>query len=78
MHIKCYHPPINIIHLGDTIYVPEDGVYSYTKKLYEKGIGHKTIPPQREEELQEFFSWKVRYSCTNIIFKRIIDLLMAM
>ena len=76
MHIRCYHPPINIIHLGDEIYVPLENVYKYTKELYEKGLGHKATPPQKEDELQEFFRWKSTYMSTNRIVKWIVNLLM--
>lgn len=56
--IRCYHPPVNISHLADYILVPENEIYNYTKRLYEKGLGHKVTPPQRVNELQEFFKWK--------------------
>lgn len=74
--IRCYHPPVNIIHLADYIYVPKEDVYTYTKKLYGLGIEHKATPPQREHELQEFFRWKVRYMSCNGIVRWIIDWLM--
>ena len=75
-HIRCYHPSINLIHLSDEIYVPEDGVYKYTKELYEMGLGHKATPPQREADLQEFFRWKAKYMSTNWLCKKLINLLM--
>lgn len=76
--IKCYYPPINITHLGDYILVQSEDVHKYTKELYEKGIGHKVIPPQNEYELQEFFRWKIRYKSVNLVFRYIIDFLMAL
>lgn len=77
MNVRCYHPPINIIHLGEEIFVPKEGVFKYTKELYETGLGHKTIPPQREHELQEYFSWVARYKSANRICRWLIDLLMS-
>jgi hypothetical protein len=66
--------PVNITHLGDTIMVPEERVYEHCKALYEEGLGHRYIPTQRENELLEFFEWKVKYRSSN--FKWLIDLLM--
>ena len=34
--VKCYYPPINKIHLSDYILVPKNGVYEYTKQLFER------------------------------------------
>lgn len=75
-YIRCYYEPVNIVQLGSEILVPEEQVYDYTKELYEKGLGRRTIPTQREEELQSFFLWRVKYKSTNIIFRKIIDILM--
>lgn len=77
MHIKCYHPPVNITHLEDWILVPEEDVFNYTKELYEKGLEHKAIPPQQEIELQEFFRWKVRYKSSNRFIKWLVDMLIS-
>jgi len=75
-HIRCYHPPVNFIHLSDEIYVLEEGVYKYTKELYETGLGHKATPPPREAEVQEFHHWKIRYMSANWLYRKLIDLLM--
>lgn len=76
-YIKCYFPPVNISQLGNHILIPESNVYDYTKKLYEQGLEHKVTPPQREHELQEFFSWKVKYMSQNKMIRRMIDWLMG-
>ena len=76
-HVNCYYPPINIIDLGESIYVPVKDIYKYTKELYEKGLSHKSIPPQREADIHEFFLWKSKYKAANPIIRKIIDLLMS-
>lgn len=75
-YIRCFSDPVNITHLSNEIYVPRELVFDYCKELYEKGLGRKSIPPQRDYELQEFFLWKARYRSTNIVFRKIIDALM--
>lgn len=74
--IECYHPPVNIAHMSDKIYMSEDKVFEYTKELYEKGLGRKTIPIQSEDDIQRYFRWEVKYISTNYVFRKIIDFLM--
>ena len=74
--IKCYYPPINIVHLGDSIYMDEDKVYEYTKELYERGLGHKATPPQIELDVHDLYRLRGRYNTAPRLSRWIIDKLM--
>lgn len=51
--IKCYNPPVNEMHLADSILVPEDKVYEHTKELY---MNARLNPKKLEKFIKNFKS----------------------
>jgi len=76
-YIYCYRPRINLTDLGDHILVPEEKVYDYTKTLYERALETKVNPTGSEEEIHNFFRWKIKISRLGYIKKKIIKFLLG-
>ena len=75
--IRCYRTPINVADLGEEIFVPLEGVYSYTKELYELGRGYRSILPIGEAKALEFYHWTVRYNSLSRLSKWVVDRLIG-